>query len=167
MLLLSMLPLVRIVMPGVYLTEIVRLRAEADGDVYRELTLIRIWWAVWATSNALVVVQVLWSLRNTLQARADGVLLAAVVALVAAVSAVLTLAVMRRLEGRTPARFGAVSSHPLGHRTRMRAKATQSETEQAETEQTETADRADRDRAGRTQLVRTPGREGRPAVTVS
>lgn len=101
MLLLSMLPLVRIVMPGVYLTEVVRLRGGADADVHRELTLVRVWWAVWAASNALVVVQLLWNLRDSLQARADGVLLSAFVALVAAVSAVLTLAVMRRLEGRT------------------------------------------------------------------
>ncbi|MDV6232142.1 DUF4328 domain-containing protein [Rhodococcus cercidiphylli] len=101
MLLLSMLPLVRIVMPGVYLTEVVRLRGGADADVHRELTLVRIWWAVWAASNALVIVQLLWNLRDSLQARADGVLLSAFVALVAAVSAVLTLAVMRRLEGRT------------------------------------------------------------------
>ena len=101
MLVLSMLPLVRIVMPGVYLTEVVRLRGGADADVHRELTLIRIWWAVWAASNALVIVQLLWNLQGTLQARADGVLLSAFVALVAAVSAVLTLAVMRRLEGRT------------------------------------------------------------------
>ncbi|WP_415972041.1 DUF4328 domain-containing protein [Rhodococcus sp. 077-4] len=101
MLLLSMLPVVRIVMPGVYLTEVVRLRGGDDADVHRELRLVRIWWGVWAASNALVVVQLLWSFRNTLQARADGVLLAAVVALVAAGSAVLTLAVMRRLEGRT------------------------------------------------------------------
>jgi hypothetical protein len=147
MLLLSMLPLVRIVMPGVYLTEIVRLRAESDADVYRELTLIRIWWAVWATSNALVVVQVLWSLRNTLQARADGVLLAAVVALVAAVSAVLTLAVMRRLEGRT-LRGSALSRPtrwviaPSVERKTTQSEATQAETKQAEaeaeTEQSET-----------------------------
>ncbi|MEK8069406.1 DUF4328 domain-containing protein [Rhodococcoides navarretei] len=101
MLLLSMLPVVRIVMPGVYLTEVVRLRGAADADLHRELTLVRIWWAVWAASNALVIVQLLWNFRDSLQARADGVLLSAFVAVVAAVSAVLTLAVMRRLEGRT------------------------------------------------------------------
>ncbi len=101
MLLMSMLPFVRIVMPGVYLTEVVRLRGGADADVHRELTLVRIWWALWAASNALVIVQLLWNLRDSLQARADGVLLSAFVALVAAVSAVSTLAVMRRLEGRT------------------------------------------------------------------
>ena len=43
----------------------------------------------------------LWNLQGSLQARADGVLLAAVVAAVAAGSAVLTLAVMRRFEGRS------------------------------------------------------------------
>lgn len=101
MLLLSMLPLVRIVMPGVYLTELARLRGDTEADVHRELFLVRIWWGVWAASNALVVVQLLWNLQGSLQARADGVLLSAVVAAVAAGSAVLTLAVMRRFEGRT------------------------------------------------------------------
>ena len=101
MLLSSMLPLVRIVMPGVYLTELARLRGDTDADVHRELKLVRIWWGVWAASNALVVVQILWNLRDTLQAEADGVLLSAIVAAVAAGSAVLTLAVMRRFEGRT------------------------------------------------------------------
>ncbi|WP_206491233.1 DUF4328 domain-containing protein [Rhodococcus sp. KRD162] len=101
MLLLSMLPVVRIVMPGVYLTEVVRLRGECEADVDRELALVRLWWGVWATSNVLVIVQLLWNLQGTLQARADGVLLSAFVAAVAAASAVLTLAVMRRFEGRT------------------------------------------------------------------
>ncbi|MGV8872509.1 MAG: DUF4328 domain-containing protein [Rhodococcus sp. (in: high G+C Gram-positive bacteria)] len=101
MLLLSMLPLVRIVMPGVYLTEVARLRGDSEADVSRELSLVRIWWGVWAASNALVIVQLLWNLQGSLQARADGVLLSAVAAAVAAVSAVLTLAVMRRFEGRT------------------------------------------------------------------
>ena len=101
MLLLSMLPLVRIVMPGVYLTELARLRGDTEADVHRELLLVRIWWGVWAASNALVVVQLLWNLQSSLQARADGVLLSAIVAAVATCSAVLTLAVMRRFEGRT------------------------------------------------------------------
>ncbi|OZD06926.1 hypothetical protein CH275_06845 [Rhodococcus sp. 06-235-1A] len=101
MLLLSMLPLVRIVMPGVYLTEVVRLRGDSGADVHRERSLMGIWWGTWAASNALVIVQLLWNLQNTLQARADGVLLSAFVAAVAAGSAVLTLTVMRRFEGRT------------------------------------------------------------------
>ncbi len=101
MLLLSMLPLVRVVMPGVYLTEVARLRGDTEADVHRELSLVRIWWAVWAASNVLVIVQLLWNLQGSLQARADGVLLSAVVAAVAAGSAVLTLAVMRRFDGRT------------------------------------------------------------------
>lgn len=139
MLLLSMLPLVRIVMPGVYLTEVVRLRGGADADVHRELTLVRIWWAVWAASNALVVVQLLWNLRDSLQARADGVLLSAFVALVATVSAVLTLAVMRRLEGRTLR--GSALSRPtrwvIASGTEQKPKQ-QPGTEKAETEKAET-----------------------------
>lgn len=144
MLLLSMLPLVRIVMPGVYLTEVIRLRGGADADVHRELTLVRIWWALWAASNALVIVQLLWNLRDSLQARADGVLLSAFVALVAAVSAVLTLAVMRRLEGRTlrgsalsrPTRWViATGTEP---KPKQQPEAEKADTEKAEIEKADT-----------------------------
>ena len=88
-----LVPVVNLVMPGVYLTEI------ADGD-RRTRTAIRLWWAVWVTNGALVVAGVLWRGRDTVQALADGVLLAAVTAAVAAATALLTLHVMRRFDDR-------------------------------------------------------------------
>ncbi|MCL2534761.1 MAG: DUF4328 domain-containing protein [Nocardiaceae bacterium] len=87
-----LVPVVNLVMPGVFLTEI------ADGD-RRTLTAIRIWWCAWVANGVLVVVELLWRGRHTLQAQADGVLLAAVSAAVAAATALLTVHVIRRLDG--------------------------------------------------------------------
>ncbi|WFR72800.1 DUF4328 domain-containing protein [Prescottella defluvii] len=88
-----LVPVVNLVMPGVFLIEV------ADGD-RRTLTAIRIWWVAWAANGLLVVVGLLWRGRDTLQAQADGVVLAAVTAAVAAATALLTLYVMRRFDGR-------------------------------------------------------------------
>ncbi|WP_433608962.1 DUF4328 domain-containing protein [Prescottella agglutinans] len=87
-----LVPIVNLVMPGVYLTEV------ADGD-RRTLTAIRIWWGAWVVNGLLVAVGLLWRGRDTLQAQADGVALAAVTAAVAAATALLTLHVMRRFDG--------------------------------------------------------------------
>jgi len=87
-----LVPVVNLVMPGVYLTEI------AGGD-RRTLTAVRIWWAAWAADGLLVAVGLLWRGRDSLQAQADGVVLAAVTAAVAAATALLTLCVMRRFDG--------------------------------------------------------------------
>lgn len=88
----TLVPVVNLVMPGVYLTEI------ADGD-RRTLVTLRIWWAAWITDGVLVVVSLLARNTDSLQARADGVLLAAVTAAVAAATALLTLHVVRRFDG--------------------------------------------------------------------
>lgn len=88
-----LVPVVNLAMPGVYLTEIAR-------DDHRTLVTIRIWWATWIGNGALVVVGVLSRNRDGLQAQADGVLWAAVTSAVAAATALLTLLVVRRFEGR-------------------------------------------------------------------
>ncbi|RVW02265.1 DUF4328 domain-containing protein [Rhodococcus spongiicola] len=88
-----LVPVVNLVMPGVFLSEI------AGGD-RRTLTAIRIWWAAWVANGALVAVGLLWRNRDTLQAQADGVVLAAVTAAVAAATALLTLHIVRRFDDR-------------------------------------------------------------------
>ncbi|RVW02124.1 DUF4328 domain-containing protein [Rhodococcus xishaensis] len=88
-----LVPVVNLVMPGVFLSEIAR------GD-RRTLTAIRIWWVAWVANGVLVAIGLLWRNRDTLQAQADGVVLAAVTATVAAATALLTLHIVRRFDDR-------------------------------------------------------------------
>ncbi|QBJ98685.1 DUF4328 domain-containing protein [Rhodococcus sp. ABRD24] len=88
-----LVPGVNLVMPGVFAAEL------AAGDS-RTIALIRVWWASWVLGGILVIANLLWRERDSPQAQADGVVLAAVTALVAAATAVLTLYVMRRIDGR-------------------------------------------------------------------
>lgn len=59
--------------------------------------LVRAWWAVWVTGALVAVTALLWTLRASTQAQADGVLLHALVDVVAAATAVLTALVVRSL----------------------------------------------------------------------
>jgi len=59
--------------------------------------LVRAWWAAWASGVVLAVITLLWSLRDGTQAVADGVVLHAVVDVLAAVTAALTAVVVRVL----------------------------------------------------------------------
>ncbi|WP_240945686.1 DUF4328 domain-containing protein [Rhodococcus sp. HNM0569] len=93
-----LVPVVNLVMPGLFLLETVR----RDPGAVR---LVRAWWAVWLLDGFLVVAGAVWRFRTSLQAIADGVVLAGFTALVAAATALLTLAVLRRLEQRDV--FGA------------------------------------------------------------
>ena len=87
-------PVWNLVMPGVLLTELER-------DVSTEETngpsrLLRTWWVSWVVSAVLAAGVWLWRLRGTVQAQADGVLLAALSDLVAAGTVVLTLVLVQR-----------------------------------------------------------------------
>nr|WP_245814044.1 DUF4328 domain-containing protein [Rhodococcus marinonascens] len=87
-------PGLNLVMPGVFLLEVIRRDPRA-------VTLVRAWWSLWVFGALLVVFNWFWRSRPGLQIMADGVLLSAFTALIASVTAVLTLMVVRRLEGRT------------------------------------------------------------------
>jgi len=111
-------PVWNLVMPGVLLTELERdvstelerdVSTEPERDVSTELErdvsteetngpsrLLRTWWVSWVVSAVLAAGVWLWRLRGTVQAQADGVLLAALSDLVAAGTVVLTLVLVQR-----------------------------------------------------------------------
>ncbi|MCX4096594.1 DUF4328 domain-containing protein [Nocardia sp. alder85J] len=89
-----LIPVVNLLWPGVFLTELAR-RGEP-----RALRAVRIWWCAWVLDGVLVVVALCWHTADSLQARADGVMISAYTDLAAAAVAVLSLWVVRRCEGR-------------------------------------------------------------------
>ncbi|MFE3290689.1 DUF4328 domain-containing protein [Rhodococcus sp. NPDC059234] len=87
-----LVPVVNLVLPGLYLAEL----GESDA---KTRNLIRLWWATWVVGGALLVLNLALRSHDSLQARANAVLIAALTDLVAATVAGLTLAVMRRVDG--------------------------------------------------------------------
>lgn len=89
------IPVVNLLWPGVFLTEIVAGRADP-----RALRAIRIWWAAWVFGGLVSVAALVWRTADSLQVKADGVLFTAFTDLVAAAVALLTLAMMRSVQER-------------------------------------------------------------------
>lgn len=91
------LPLLNLVVPGATLAELehaaLRRPAEVRPTPSRPLLA---WWLTWAAGWVLVGLAAVWSLRGTVQAMADGVLLHAAADFVAAAVAVLTWRFVRR-----------------------------------------------------------------------
>ncbi|WP_020499447.1 DUF4328 domain-containing protein [Sciscionella marina] len=69
------------------------------GSRPRPSTATWIWWAAWLASGVLFVLTLVWGLRDSVQAMADGVLLHAVTDAVALVLAYLTARTVTRLTG--------------------------------------------------------------------
>ena len=98
-------PVWNLVMPGVLLTELERDIGPTPPTGPSRL--LRWWWLSWVLSVALAVGVWLLRLRHTVQAQANGVLLAALSDLVAAITVVLTLLLVVRCTealGRTGSR---------------------------------------------------------------
>lgn len=91
----SLVPVLNLVWPGVFLTEALTGRSDP-----RALRLIRIWWVAWVLGGIVAVAALGWRAADSLQAKADGVLFTALTDLVAACVALLTLAVLNALHGR-------------------------------------------------------------------
>nr|WP_246461376.1 DUF4328 domain-containing protein [Nocardia transvalensis] len=91
-----LIPVVNLVYPGVYLSELV---ARRGGDL-RVVRAVRIWWGAWVLNGVLVAAALLWRSAGSLQAQADGVVFTAYTDLAAAAVAVLSLWVVRLIEGR-------------------------------------------------------------------
>lgn len=96
-------PLACLVLPGLYLRELVAARplagrAAADGAAEEHLwKWARWWWAAWAVTWLLQALAMLWRDATTLQAQADAVVFAAFANAFAAGVALLTLLVMREV----------------------------------------------------------------------
>ncbi|WP_237748228.1 DUF4328 domain-containing protein [Nocardia brasiliensis] len=88
-------PVVNMVWPGIFLTEIV-----AERDDPRAVRAIRIWWAAWVIGGLVAVAALYWRTADSLQVKADGVLFTAFTDLVAAAVALLTLTMLRAIEER-------------------------------------------------------------------
>ncbi|GAA1872861.1 DUF4328 domain-containing protein [Pseudonocardia ailaonensis] len=93
-----LVPGLNLSVPGSVLAEIEHLALDRPpAERPRPSRPILVWWAAWGVSVVLGVVVALWSLRSGTQALADGVVLHALLDLVAAVTALLTLRVTREL----------------------------------------------------------------------
>jgi hypothetical protein len=93
-----LVPGLNLVLPGSLLAELehAALRLPARQRPRPSMLLVW-WWAMWAANALLWVVAALWSLRSGVQAKADGVVLHALVDVSAAVVAALTAVLVRRL----------------------------------------------------------------------
>jgi len=91
-------PGVNLTVPGSVLAEIEHTALGLPaGSRPRPSRLLRGWWGLWATGGVLAAVVLLWSMRDGVQARADGVVLHAVLDVLAAVTATVTALLVVRL----------------------------------------------------------------------
>ncbi|MQY22351.1 DUF4328 domain-containing protein [Nocardia macrotermitis] len=88
------IPVVNLVWPGVFLTELAR----RDEDP-RVSQAVRIWWAVWVINGVMSVAALGFRATDTLQAQANGVIFTVYTDLVATGVAVLSLWLVRMFEG--------------------------------------------------------------------
>jgi Domain of unknown function (DUF4328) len=93
-----LVPVANLSVPGSVLAEIEHSALGLPARLRpRPSRLLLAWWALWAVSVVLTAVVLLWSLRDGVQARADGVVLHAVLDLLAAVTAGVTARLVLRL----------------------------------------------------------------------
>jgi hypothetical protein len=93
-----LVPGLNLSIPGSVLAEIEHSAIGLPADRRpRPSRLVLVWWGLWAASVVLTVVVLLWSLRSGVQARADGVVLHAVLDLLAAVTAGVTARLVLRI----------------------------------------------------------------------
>ncbi len=93
-----LLPVVNLSMPGSLLAEIEHAALDRPrSDRPRPSRLVLTWWALWSGGILLVTITLLWGLRDGVQARADGVVLHALVDLLAVATAIVTVRVVTLL----------------------------------------------------------------------
>jgi len=93
-----LLPVVNLSVPGSVLAEIEHAAlARPPEQRPRPSPLLTTWWVLWVADVVLFVIVALWSLRTTVQAQADGVVLHALLDLLAVVTAGVTAVLAVRL----------------------------------------------------------------------
>ena len=91
-------PVLNLSVPGSVFAEIEHAAlARPPGERPRPSRLLIAWWALWVADVLFFVVVALWSLRTSVQAQADGVVLHAVLDLLAAATATVTAVLTMRL----------------------------------------------------------------------
>jgi hypothetical protein len=91
-------PGLNLAVPGSVLAEIEHGALDRPADRRPNPSrLVRVWWALWAAGVVLSVIALLWSRRTGVQVVADGVVLHAVLDLLAAVTAAVTAVLLGRL----------------------------------------------------------------------
>lgn len=94
----TLVPGLNLAVPGSTLAELEHTAlGKPAADRPRPSRLVLAWWGAWAVGAALLVITMLWYLRSSVQAQADGVLLHAVTDLVAATVCVLSVRLVRYL----------------------------------------------------------------------
>ena len=88
-----LVPVVNLVFPGVFLEEFTR------AALPRVRTLIRVWWCAWVFGAVVAVASVLWHFSGSYQGEADSVSFNAFADVVAACVALLTILVIRTIDG--------------------------------------------------------------------
>jgi uncharacterized protein DUF4328 len=93
-----LVPGINLSVPGSVLAEIEHAALRLPPDKRpRPSRLLLAWWALWGVSVVLTAVVLLWSLRHGVQAQADGVVLHAVLDMLAAATAAVTARLVLRL----------------------------------------------------------------------
>jgi hypothetical protein len=92
-----LIPGVNLAVAGSVLAELEHTAERGAPDVRpKPGRLVKWWWGVWAADGVFTAISIVWRLRDSVQAQADGVLLAVVTDLLGAAIAVLTVLLMRR-----------------------------------------------------------------------
>ncbi|WP_436493077.1 DUF4328 domain-containing protein [Actinokineospora sp. HUAS TT18] len=93
-----LVPGLNLIVPGAAMAELEHAALRKPGDERPSPSgLVRSWWIALAVGGGFFAVSVLWRFRDSVQAKADGVLLSAATDVVAAVVAVFTVLVVLRI----------------------------------------------------------------------
>lgn len=130
----SLVPIVNLVMPGVFLTELARVSRHGT----RMSPVLPWWWALWVINWAMLAIATAFRFGDGIQAQANGVVAAMVTDVVGAALAATTVVLLRRAEDRT-----AGGEHRVPTRWVVAPPRSEKADPTEQTDPTEQADRAE------------------------